>query len=292
MISKITIILFALFLNIKIIAPFLNIKGGVMYFWLSLSLMSTILLVKRNKKTYLTSKRIPFILLFLLLITLAIYSLLWTRAPNYGTEKIFVFVVKLILTIPLAILVTSHKNLFFKSLIIFTLPIILYVLIEFGDPLKLFQSFGTHDRLGRDGPIAVGRYFGMISIIYFIISIYQKNKLIKYFSILVFLISFSFTVLSGSKGPLLAFFITAFYYYLLHIKKTNSLKKIVLKGLIILIILLPIIQLNFQLGDFVEARYSGNTSSYSSRVDLINIALEGYLDSNIFILIFGNGARF
>ena len=154
MISRITIILFALFLNIKIIAPFLKITHGLLIFWSILSLLSIILLILKNNKILLTIKSRPFIGLFLLLITLAIFSLLWTRAPNYGTEKIVFFVYKTILTIPLAILVSYHKNLFFKSYVIFTLPIILYVFIEFGDPLELFQSFGEHDRLGSDGPIA------------------------------------------------------------------------------------------------------------------------------------------
>ena len=291
MISRIIIIFFALFLNIKIIAPFLKITNGILLFWVALSFLAILSLLQKKATILIPTKGKVFVALFLFLIGLALSSLLYTGAPNYGAEKIFFFVLKTTLTIPLAMLVSYHKNLFVKSYLIGTLPIIFYVLMVFGSPVELFMSYGIHDRLGmNDGPIAVGRYFGMMSIVYFILMITSKKNLVKYLLLTIFIITLSYTILSGSKGPLLALLITVFIYYLFKLKKTNSINKLMLKACIIIITVLPLVQLNFQLGSFVESRFLGNTRSYSSRVELYELAQERYMNSNILFMILGNGA--
>lgn len=293
MIKKNIIILFALFLNISVIAQFLKISGGVMILFATISIIATILIIKKNGKIRLTKIRINYVFIFLIiLISQSIISLLWSRAPMYGFNKILFFTIKLILTIPLALIVSRNPNFFFKYFQIFTIPIILFVLIQYGNPITLLQNFGIHDRLGMDeGPIAVGRYFGMISIMYFILLKEGKTSILRIYYLFLFIITLTYTVLSGSKGPMFSVFFTIIFYVFTKMENTAILKNIFkISVLLLLFGGYNYMFSKFEYGDFVKERFINNTRSYDSRRGLYEQALKEYSESNIFQFFFGHGA--
>lgn len=296
---KLYISLYSVYFSIEFIGRLFGIRSGMFIALLIICLIGWIILLTSIKSTiyiydYIIENRI--IILFLSWCAIA---LIWSSSPNYGSMKLLKITVKLMFAIPIMILIIRNKKHFLNSLLYVSIIVIVGFFISYGNPIYLVKYLNPYDRLGQteiSGPIIVGRYWGMIATLVVITSVQVKKTKHSFVAFwwFVFIISSSYMLLTGSKGPLVSTFIGISLFAFIAVRKSKSGNNIlkVLTGTVIIFAVyyafLPQINYFFE-SQFYYNRLLENTSSYESRINIAANALQHLISSELPYIILGKG---
>ena len=218
------------------------------------------------------------------------FGVLYSAASSYGLWKSFLFFFYFVL-LGLSIL-SSLKDIRSIKAIIYGLTIgcalsLLFSIQVLGNPFNNLSSWGRFERmsLGESNPIIWSQSLG-VGIICYAWLLYQSKKFYYIIYVPLIVLTIAYMFLSGSKGPLLALFMTflissfffkrvAFYYMLI-------ISTVIYSFNYILSSYLPY--------DFLIQRYNiSGSGSVSSRLYVYKITLDAYSNFDFLGLLFGAG---
>lgn len=219
-------------------------------------------------------------------------SLIMTRAANYGFEKFVLYVFYYVmLGYSLLCSVNKYSDVadFIGGFLVGSVLLLLISLMVIGNPVFLFGVMNKFDRLSlgdESNPIIWAQFLGIGGVLFFD-KMRTANKFYHRFVFLVFvLLCLLYMFLSGSKGPLIAYVVSV---CVLMVEKKSDFAVVVFISVMALLAYEYILLQNIPI-DFVLQRYSGeNLGSFDTRYETYNIAVDGYLKSDLFGILFGNG---
>jgi hypothetical protein len=303
-------VLFALpiLLQIELISRFLGIESGTLISYLCLAVISSIGILTSNvDKRRIRPNYSKFLWIISICIGYGYLSVLWSGAPNYGMMKLNIFVLRIITIIPIShfifrppinVSINDPGKVFLKYFIASAIFLSIVALVKIGNPFLLLRSYGIYDRLGIEGisgPISIGRYFGMNAMLFAVIAIQNKNKLVTMGAIPIALTLFTVLILSGSKGPLVSMILVLGSYLVLVSMRNNKGNTRLRTVFFITVIIIVTIYFSDSIsqiigGDYFRDRFSENTRSVSSRWDLMGIALRDIYYSELAFKVMGHGS--
>lgn len=271
---------------------FLNFFIRYIFSLLSIPAVSLILILTNifiiasilTKKQF---SKVKFITLFSLIgfiFLFSLYGLFYGDFVFYGLNKAVI----LFLWLSIAICIPLDKfyiNSKVYKFVFMSFLISLYALYIKFDITTLITPVSQYYRLGDDNinPIIIARLFCIISIFLFF-SLFYEKRIYWFISIPIILVSLFFCTLTGSKGPLLAVFISIGLVYLVAIPLK---KKLIVSFSFLLLILYMVDISNFnESSAFIEQRFINSDNSYSSRLLHWNNVISNINGAD---LAFGNG---
>jgi O-antigen ligase len=202
----------------------------------------------------------------------------------YDSLDKFIKVIPFLFTIPLAHYIINKKllNKFLFYLVLFSTISLGLILSDF--ELVIKSVLGATRGLYEVSPLNISSLSLLSSLALLLIGLDRKNKLFLLLSVCFFILSF----IGGSKGPLLAWIISLFFYFF--ISTTNKFKFIGKIGFVSIVVIGIInILLLFELKlveRFVGLENSNNSTSISQREELYTYTINEILDKYTF---FGAG---
>ena len=258
--------------------------------------LALVLTIVSNKIIKLRLGFLMMILFFLLNMTL---SLSWTNAINYGGQKVATLIFTIIFFYIIYPVIYRNFKRFLEINILFFLLFILTLIDQYGFLTDLGDVINVSFRLGWDdedsalNPIGISRYiyYGIINcIIYYL----YYNKSLKTTTVLIVtsLVGVLYSLLTGTKAPILAFLLSLTIYYLFN--KFNSkkikIRFVVLTAFIISTLflgdVLSHIGVSSEQSEFFQARFLDTESAIDDRSFQNSRALEKINGINI---LFGEG---
>lgn len=239
------------------------------------------------------------LLLFSLILYIALSILLISSDKSYGINK-YIYFISSIIMLFLPSYVFKKKN-DLKSIV--AALIFLGLIYAIASNLQYFEFFRNPLRLSSIrfhlfslNPIFFARdiSYSIIAILYLFVH-YSNNineNIGKLFLLLVTLFSLSFFMaLTGSKGPILALFITMIICFLVFQKSTKSSTKVTSIGMLLILILLSVIVF-YLLPDTIIARLS-NVDIDNQKTSIVRLlammeGLKNFAQNVIFGLGFGS----
>lgn len=234
---------------------------------------------------------VTFNIFLFIFVLYTIISLIWSRAPNYGFDKIYYLLFRISIFIVFAKIVYKYPSWFlqanyFSLLIAFGLFLMLV-----GSPASGIDNLlnAGVTRLGNsDGnPLSFGRYmgFGIIVSTYYLRDIKpgRYSKLIKLFVCGSIGYATVYLLLSGSRGPMIGLVVSLIAVYLLEALKRQQFKKIFKIIFIVAFLVVCVVSLYNML---LQSSYTGlvnyltfrfspehSTGSFDARMGSISLAL-------------------
>lgn len=288
----------AFLMQYQFIGKFLGGHGGALFMYVILLCLS--LYPLGFYKRYINQFKSPEIWKTLLALSLiflyGIISIFWSRAPVYGITKMLFFIIIVSSMLLVAPIISAKKELFFKSSVIIAVFTLILVVIKHNNPFQLAIEMEMYNRFGdsydqSSNPIFIGRYFGMISLIFLFSACHIKSFYLSVLNIAFFVIAGSYSILTGSKGPVLFLIVSSTIMILA--------KKHKPKYFLFLAFLFVIVTLQGQLNDnvmhFIDSDFIQNRfidydyRKSSGRMDLFETAINGVKKSTPAIFFFGYG---
>lgn len=248
--------------------------------------LSLVLLYFRNSNIEGYPQRL--VILFILLGFLLLISLLWTKAPSYGTQKSLKFGLFLLSYV----LVGHHLKNYFNEFIVFNIFFsclyIISLFIEygsFGDILinvnDRFRLGGSKEDLDNFNPIGISRYLGFSLIcLYYLNKIFSTNKIVIIYSSIYVSIAGVFLFFSATRAPifslLIVFSIITVFFSKLRFKK---ILPILLIGVIVYFSAESVFK-DKKAASLVEERYQNITDE--GRLGIQAMAIKA-INENIFL---------
>ena len=224
-------------------------------------------------------------------------SLIWSRAPNYGTTKVIMLSAWMLMAVNTRKEVRDNLHLFVQWTIL-AAAVYLVVFWWFnGSPLGLIRDSSVYSRVSRgwgltqSNPVYVARYLGFIVIISISHLFFspQENKVHWSFKLLVVpvaTLSILYLLVTNSRGPIVAGVIAITLLLLFQFSsKRKGLNRVFAFGIafVVTIVVWYVLQVvDYQL---IQSRFVLDESAYS-RVDHINLAFQNLSGRSLLI---GNG---
>ena len=253
--------------------------------------------------TFAFSKKLyPIVLLFILFVLFVLLSAFYTPSPNYGWLKAgrFSLITLTMVLAPFVLLKTQKDSLFISRAFIKLISIVAVLFI--GKLIYVVVSGGLLGYLVRItftgiNPIGPARVMSIGAGIALVYMFHIKNHINWKYGFIVLLMILG-TITTGSRGPLLSFFVGGFLYLLLfepsHRKKLLMYTGIGVGIIIILLLLLPenltYRFLNISSGDYVITQTGVKRySTIASRLDFWSLSLNAWI-SSVKNFLFGLGS--
>lgn len=213
----------------------------------------------------------------------------WSGSTSYGLSKplmLILFTFFFIVTQKYFVINFNQVAYFF---LISNILFLILFYQTFGNPFEVVITSHTRLKDEETNPITFSRYLGFASFFVIYLFFNKRNLLLKISLGVLFLISLTYMLLSGSKGPVFAFIIAVVVLSLLLNK--NLINKIyILIGLAAAFMYGLNKLLLSDLSNFIEKRYVENEGSYDARLNLFTNSLELIERTNIFYFLFGFGS--
>lgn len=281
---------------------FVFLSGGLLSINLTLLSICTVAvfyLLKINGnsiKTYDFNNGQILIICFLLY---ALITVSWSLAPNYGFRKIYLTIIIVVILSLFRRLIILNPTKFLTVYSLFsTIFLIVFFLINGLAIFDLSTIYSRFNLTGDQNPIVVAYFlcFGALTLLYAFL-----DKKIPFYLRCVFLsvafASMSLIVLTGSKGPIVALVLSPIISYVLYSKiSLRSFVNVILAvfGIYIIVFFaITIIDFSPVFLEYIDARFSGdneNSSSFSSRLELYNMAFNRIGKSDFFEILMGQGS--
>lgn len=274
LIFKIPEIGFSLFLLIPII------KEITQNFPIDLTLLlflltSLSMIYKLYTKKYKIDILNKYVLFYTLFVLMVIFSLIYTKSPNYGLNKSMTFAVFTSFLFIGGICLGLSETTRIRFLNILHIIIFIYGLVYvyfLKDLLSMnFAAFAQyHLRLHLVGnPIAVSRTFSVLTIISIIFLSFEQNRVTKVYHYLSIAIGLFISIATNSRGPFIALLITILFYFFIFSKiKLSIILKYVFLISVLLIVIFTVLPESF----ISRYKIMGEKEIHvtSKRVDVVN----------------------
>lgn len=284
--QNITIFVFVVFIITKMTGSLLPINlDAISGAALTVSIIYFLSAVQKGKKMF-GKELIPFWLFFIY----AFISLVWTRAPEYGLQKMFILSSIVVISFLIRPLIIRRTDLFIKITAISTIAVLLFYF--YTSDFSMAKLVIRHSRFTMEeglNSIVIARYFCFsILVLIFYLRFYKLKKLYKYavFGLIGMLLVFA--IYTGSKGPILAFILALILPYgigkRLRFKiNMKSLALMIAIGVALVYFLIPLIASS----DYIASRFVGDAAegSVTARLALYGTALKNIPNH----IIFGHG---
>lgn len=238
-------------------------------------------------------------ILVIIFLLYALVTVSWSFAPNYGFRKIYLtLIIVLILGVFRKLVVRDVTQFLIVYSLFSTAFLVIFFLINGTGIFNLSTIYSRFNLSGEQNPIVVGYFlcFGALTLLY----AFADKEIpfyLRYSFLGVAFATLSLIVLTGSKGPIVAFLLSPIISYILYRKVSlgNFIKLVaVLFGIyMILVFAVSFMDFNPVFLQFIEARYSGDnesSSSFSSRIDIYNIFFNHIAKSGFFEIVIGQGS--
>lgn len=253
----------------------------------------------RLRAPFKNDKILVYSLVFFVFIFYTYISLIWTNSINYGFWKITFLSSWIIMFLVFYEFIREYFDLFILWTFITLIIILIAFYFRFGSIIDIYSNISQFYRLGSENinPISYARFFGYGIIVF----LFLNTKIIKINRLLLLLvpvISFSYMILSGSKGPVISFLVAMVYYLTKMKKRKLYFLSLTAFSSIFIIFLLNQANQNLYFNSFIQERFliddlyeSGSFNTRFQRLDVGLDAIKSNLDSGGKTeFIFGSGS--
>lgn len=215
----------------------------------------------------------------------------FTRAPNYALLKItqmfgYFYILPLVLT---SLIQSQKQESYFNfglclAAIFFNCTLYYY----YGAPYTVLKSAGRFFRLtlGDDGnPIMTARYLGLGIIVSVFYMCSKTTLLLKIFFLILAIVSSTYLISTGSKGPTAALLLSLMIFIFFAFKNRITISIL----FVFCIFLITLAILTVLPDDFLTQRFTSKIDNLSGRLPVLLNTLNYLSQSNFIQLIFGHG---
>lgn len=285
--NKLSILLFCIGLGLRYSGgTLLSVKPTLIVL---ISVIISLFSVFSNNKLFFNKQHL-YICAFLIY---CFFTNIVTMAPNYGIMKVIILMLWVFSFFVLAPNIVQNSHLFFKSIFVSLILLLVLFYLQFGSPFDLLGKVSTYYRLGDEGtnPNSFSRFLGM-GVLSGIFIYKKKIKLSNIIIVLTLVVALLYMLLSGSKGPLFSLLISVFIYLLSKFKKIRW--KLWLFVLVLIISYMFIeLSLSNVMTDFINNRFLNSDRSLSTRNERYSAVLNSfklYTFNDLKLFVFGNGS--
>lgn len=292
--TRVLLFLFAIYLFVFLSGSLLSVSLT----GLSVSVVVAYFLITIRKGMKGTSINVGQVFVYSFLIY-GILTVFWSQAPAYGFRKLFFVMVFVGIMGLFRTYLVKNISLFLKYFSAVFFAFLLFFFLQNG--FAVFDITSVYSRFnltGDQNPIVVAYFlaFGTIALMTFMFL--QPRHLVTYLTIIAgAFFSFSLTVLTGSKGPLIGMLGSFFIVLILDRGISFSLLWRMIAGTVVLGGIVSYVSQNFTIDplilEFIEARFTGDnesSGSFSTRLALYDLTSKEYYASHPFAMIFGHGS--
>ena len=236
----------------------------------------------------------PILMTYLGLSIVLAVGILYSRAPVYGTTKVILvcsYFWLLGTVIYNLIDDMSIGKAFLNGLLIGGLLLVAVTVMEFGNPIEMFQRANRFFRLrfGEEGnPIMLGRHLALTIITIATYVAVQRRWKDLVWSIPLGLLTLVYLVATGSKGPLLALVLSLVIIPLLMMKGVMGRlsTSILLVGLFSVV---TVVGIEFLPKGFIEERFTEKVQNLSLRMPAYQDVMKTLYESDAVQALVGHG---
>tara|TARA_B110000238_G_scaffold201159_1_gene255378 strand:+ start:15090 stop:16298 length:1209 start_codon:yes stop_codon:yes gene_type:complete len=231
-------------------------------------------------------------------------SLIWTNSPNYGSQKLYIFLPLLMISVVLGKVVVNHFVMFQKMYFYMFSYLILLLLIGdiFNTISEIINSSGVglqRFKLAQDevnSSVVIGNFFAFSILVLSGFHTLNKNKSLMFINLFMILLAFIFLYYTGARGPLVAMFSSLIIFKLLITKGKRFYWYLIFLILIVIISTSVNLQnissfLPNAMNSVFEKRYLDESSnaSFIERIQHYSTTYNGIFNGSFLQLIFGHG---